>query len=183
MLENNPSVGQASVGPSAEALLGADLAKDLAEKKKVEDAEKRAAEKRRIAEEDKKKKVKIVIKNTLGEEVPQSDYFYSPDGIDTAPAYFHDVCGYPVDREELLAVFNKVFRPKDGILFYKAKDKEVYLVIVPIKHSSVVGPSHNSVPGDFQKHALSFITEGSVNIDTLRNKLTRVASTIKIVAE
>lgn len=172
MLENNP-----------EAILGAELAADLAAKKKVEEAEKKAADKRKAAEDDKKKKVVIVIKNTLGEEVPQSDYFYSPDGSNTAPLYFHDVCGYPVDREELLAVFNKVFRPKDGILFYKAKDKEVYLIIVPIKHSSIVGAQHNSVPGDFQKHALSFITEGSVNVDTLRTKLTRVATTIKIVAE
>ena len=174
MLENNPS---------AEAILGADLAKDLAEKKRIDDAEKKAADKRKAAEDAKKKQIKIILKNTLGEEVPQSDYFFSKDGSDAAPSYFHDSFGYAVDREDLLAVFNKVFKPKDGILFYKAKEKEVYLVIVPIKHSSSVGPSHNSVDGDFQKHALSFISEGSVNIDTLRNKLNRVASTIKIVAE
>ena len=172
MLENNP-----------EAILGTELAADMAAKKKVEEAEKVAADKRKAAEDAKKKKVKIVIKNTLGEEVPQSDYFYSRDGSDTAPGFFHDSYGYAVDREDLLAVFNKVFKPKDGILFYKAKDKEVYIIIVPIKHSSTVGASHNSVDGDFQKHALSFITEGSVNLDTLRTKLTRVASTIKIVAE
>lgn len=172
MLENNAS-----------AILGPELAADLAAKKKVEDAERKAADKKQKEEDDKKKKIKIIIKNTLGEEVSQSDYFYSTDGSDTAPLYFHEAFGYPVDREELLAVFNKVFKPKDGILFYKAKDKEVYLVIVPIKHSSVVGVAHNSVIGDFQKHALSFITEGSVNIDTLRTKLNRVASTIKIVAE
>ncbi len=164
-------------------ILGPDLAKDIEAKKKVEEAEKKAADKRKAAEDEKKKKVKITVKNTLGEDLPQSDYFYSLDGSDTAPIYFHEVCGYPVDREELLVVFNKVFKPKDGILFYKSKDKEVYLIIVPIKHSSVVGPSHNSVPGDFQKHAISFITEGSVNVDTLRTKLSRVASTIKIVAE
>ncbi len=172
MLENNTA-----------DILGADLARDLEAKRKIELAEKKSAEERKKKEDEKKRKIKIVLKNTLGEEVPQSDYFYSPEGEDTAPIYFHDVCGYPVDREELLAVFNKVFKPKDGILFYKSKDKEVYLVIVPIKHSSIVGPSHNSVAGDFQKHAISFITEGSVNVDTLRNKLTRVASTIKIVAE
>ncbi len=172
MLDNNPA-----------AILGAELAKDMAEKKRVEEAEKKAAEKRKAAEEAKKKSVKIVLKYTLGEEVVQSDYFFSPDGSDTAPSYFHEAFGYPVDREELLAVFNKVFKPKDGILFYKARDKEVYLVIVPIKHSSIVGPAHNSVPGDFQKHALSFIADGSVNVDTLRTKLNRVATTIKIVAE
>ncbi len=162
------------------AILGAELAKDLAEKKRIEELEKKNAAKLRAIEEAKKKAVKIVLKNTLGEEVAQSDYFFSPDGSDTAPHYFHEVCGYAVDREELLAVFNKVFKPKDGMLFYKAKDKEVYLIIVPIKHSSVVGHAHNSVPGDFQKHALSFISEGSVNVDTLRMKLVRVASTIRI---
>lgn len=176
MLENNTTANQA---PGA-AILGADLAKDLEAKRKVEEKEKAALEKKRLAEEAKKKATKIVLKNTMGEDVPQSEYFYSPDGSDAAPHFFHDVCGYPVDREELLTVFNKVFKPKDGILFYKAKDKEVYLIIVPIKHSSVVGPAHNSVTGDFQKHALSFISEGSVNVDTLRTKLNRVASTIKI---
>ncbi len=165
---------------SEKELLGENLATELAAKKAVEDAEKKAAKDREKAELAKRKKVKIVLKNTLGEEVPQSEYFFSTDGEDTAPSYFPDVCGYPVDREELLTVFNKVFKPKDGILFYKAKDKEVYLIIVPLKHSSVVGASHNSVDGDFQKHAISFITEGSVNTDTLRMKLTRVASTIKI---
>lgn len=171
-LDNNPA-----------AILGADLARDLEAKRKVDEAEKKAADKRKAAEEAKKRSVKIVLKNTLGEDVVQSDYFYSPDGSDTAPTYFHEAFGYPVDREELIAVFNKVFKPKDGILFYKSKDKEVYLIIVPIKHSSIVGAAHNSVPGDFQKHALSFISEGSVNVDTLRTKLNRVSSTIKIVAE
>lgn len=175
MLDNDKT----NQAPGA-AILGTELAKDLAEKKKIEEQEKKNAEKRRLAEEAKKKSVKIVLKDTAGNDVAQPDYFYSPDGTDAAPHYFHEVCGYPVDREELIAVFNKVFKPKDGLLFYKAKDKEVYLVIVPIKHSSVVGPAHNSVAGDFQKHALSFISEGSVNVDTLRMKLTRVASTIKI---
>jgi hypothetical protein len=178
MLDNNPSAA-----PSASAILGVELAADLEAKKEVEKAEKKVADKKKAIEEAKKKQVKIVLKNTLGEDVPQSDYFYSDDGSDTAPHFFHQVCGYAVDREDMLTVFNRVFKPKDGILFYKVKDKEIYLVIVPIKHSSVVGASHNSVPGDFQKHAISFITEGSVNLDTLRNKLARVASTIKIVAE
>lgn len=164
-------------------ILGVELAKDLAEKKRVEDLEKKAADKKKAAEDAKKKQVKIVLKNTLGEEVSQPDYFYSPSGENAAPAYFHDSYGYAVDREDLLAVFNKVFKPKDGILFYKTRDKEVYIIIVPIKYSSTVGASHNSVEGDFQKHAISFITEGSVNMDTLRNKLNRVSSTIKIVAE
>lgn len=167
----------------AKALLGDELAKQLEDTAKVEALEKKAKEEQFKKEEERKKKVKIVLRNTLGEEVPQTDYFFSSTGKDTAPAYFPDVCGLPVDREELVAVFNKIFKPKDGILFYKAKDKEVYIIIVPLKHSSTVGLSHNSIDGEFQKHAISFITEGSVNLDTLRNKLTRVASTIKISTE
>ncbi len=163
--------------------MGPELAKDLEAKRKVEEAEKKAAEERKKKEDSAKKKNKIVLKNTLGEEVPQSDYFYSESANDAAPSFFTESYGYPVDREDLLGVFNKVFKPKDGMLFYKSKDKEVYIVIVPLKHASTVGASHNSVEGEFQKHALSFISEGSVNLDTLRNKLTRVASTIRIVAE
>lgn len=164
-------------------LLGKDLAEDLKKKKELEETEKKAEAARVKKEADTKKKAKIIIKNTLGEEVDWADYFFSTKGENTVPSYFPDVCGYPVDREDLIGVFNKVFKPKDGILFYKTRDKEVYIVIVPLKHSSSVGTSHNSVDGEFQKHAISFITEGSVNLDTLRNKLTRVASTIRIVAE
>ncbi len=168
---------------SDKELLGPELAKDLEEKKKIDEAEKKAAIERKKKEDDKKKKNKVVLKNTLGEEVPQSDYFYSESGDDTAPGFFTESYGTPVEREDLLNVFNKVFNPKDGMLFYKSRDKEVYIVIVPLKHSSTVGFSHNSVDGEFQKHSLSFIAEGSVNLDTLRTKHTRVASTIRIVAE
>ncbi len=164
-------------------LLGKDLAKDLEEKKRLEEAEKKAEAARVKKELENKKKIKITLKNTLGEEVDWADYFFSTKGENTVPTYFTDVCGYPVDREDLLGVFNKVFKTKDGLLFYKTKDKEVYIVIVPLKHSSTVGAAYDSIDGEFQKHALSFISEGSVNLDTLRNKLIRVASTIKIVAE
>lgn len=175
MVDNNTAPGT--------DILGADLAKDLAAKKIVEEAEKKAAEERNKIEEEKKKKNKIILINTVGEKVPQTDYFYSKSGKDAAPLFFTESYGLPVDREDLLGVFNKVFKPKDGMLFYKLRDKEVYLVIVPLKHSSTVGVAYDSIDGDFQKHAMSFISEGSVNLDTLRNKLTRVASTIKIVAE
>src|SRR5690606_21932614 len=99
------------------------------------------------------------------------------------PPFFEEVCGRPVDREDMLNVFNKVFKTKAGILFYKCRDKEVYIIIVPIKHSSIIGAEHNSIDGEFQKHAISFISEGSVNLDTLRGKLERVAKTIHIVAD
>lgn len=118
---------------------------------------------------------KIVFKNTLGKEVPEEDYFFGGK----APVGFEGSCGAPVDREDLLTVFNKAFKPEDNILFYKAKDKEVYIVIIPLKYSSSVGEESNSIDGDFQKHAISFINEGSVNIDTLKLKLKRIIPFIK----
>ncbi len=165
-------------------LLGKELAEQIEKEKKDEETNSKIieAEKKQKEEADKNKK-KVSLYNTLGEKVESKDYFYSTKGKDTMPSYFEEVCGRPVDREDMIAVFNKIFNPKHGILFYKTKDKEVYIIIVPIKHSSIVGPEHNSIDGEFQKHAISFITEGSVNIDTLRNKLERVAKTIHIVAD
>jgi len=165
-------------------LLGAELAAQLEKEKQEEETNRKIkeAEEKQKADAD-KKKAKIILKNTLGEEVSQKDYFYSSKGKDTTPVYFTEVCGNPVDREDMLTVFNKIFKPKDGILFYKTRDKEVYIIIVPLKHSSIVGPQHNSVEGEFQKHAISFISEGSVNLDTLRTKLQRVSNTIRIVAD
>ena len=121
------------------------------------------------------KRPEVILRNTTGEKVPVSDYFFN--GV--VPAGFEGTCGNPVDREELLTVFNKVFKPEDNILFYKQADKEVYLVIVPIKYSSAVGDSEDSIDGDFQKHAISFLDEGSVNLDTLRKKLDRVVGFVK----
>ena len=125
----------------------------------------------------KKEKVvkKIILKNTSGKKVPEADYFFGGN----APTSFEGTCGAPVDREDLLTVFNKVFRPTDNFLFYKQKDKEVYLVIVPIKYSTTIGEYNNSIEGDFQKHAISFINEGSVNLDTLRMKLERIPKFVK----
>jgi len=129
-------------------------------------------------------KKSITLKNTSGKEVDEEDYFYSTKGeANAAPVYFHDVCGYPVDREDMLAVFDKIFNPKNNFLFYKTKDKEVYIIIVPKKFADTIGAEHDSIDGDFQKHAISFISEGSVNLDTLRMKLLKVAKTIKVLAE
>jgi len=128
-------------------------------------------------EEIKKEKVvkekvekKSILRNTSGKEVLEADYFYN--GV--IPAGFVGTCGLPVDREDLLSVFDKIFRPTDNFLFYKQKDKEVYLIIVPIKYSTTIGEFNNSLDGDFQKHAISFINEGSVNLDTLKQKLGRI---------
>ncbi len=163
-------------------LLGKELGEQLEKEKQDEEANKKIVEAAQKEADAKKKKV-IPIYNTLGQKVDSKDYFYSTNGKDTTPPFFEDVCGRPVDREDMLAVFHKIFNTKNGILFYKTRDKEVYIIIVPIKHSSVVGAEHNSIDGEFQKHAISFITEGSVNLDTLRNKLERVKKTIHILED
>ena len=120
-------------------------------------------------------KAKSILKNTAGKEVPEEDYFYAVgENKGVAPVSFTRMCGYPVDREDLIEVFDRIFKPSDNFLFYKSGNKEVYLVIVPLKFSTSVGDTHESVDGDFQKHAISFIGEGSVNLDTLKMKLTRV---------
>jgi len=118
---------------------------------------------------------KSILKNTSGKEVPEADYFFN--GV--IPAGFLNTCGKPVDREDLIVVFNKVFKPEDNILFYKQTDKEVYLIIIPIKNSTTIGEFNNSLDGDFQKHAISFLNEGSVNLDTLKAKLQRISKFVK----
>lgn len=117
-----------------------------------------------------KVKKKIVLKNTKGEDMKEEDYFFG--GV--ALPFFNDVCGLPVEREELVEAFNKIFNPKDDVLFYKTTDKEVYVIIIPLKSATSVGEENGSVEGDFQKHAISFINEGSVNVETLKMKLKRI---------
>jgi hypothetical protein len=51
---------------------------------------------------------------------------------------------------------------------------------VPLKYSSIIGIDHDSLDGEFQTHAISFLNEGSVNLDTLRMKLEKVSKTIVI---
>lgn len=139
------------------------------------------------------KKHKIVLKDVDGDDVDQEDYFYprvaKEDVLNakgekvgvleptdqTAPVYFNQICGMPVDREELIETFVQYFPRKKGFLFYKMRDKEVYLVIVPLRYAKTVSASNESRPGDFQRHAMSFISEGSVNIDSLKLKLARIA--------
>ena len=136
-----------------------------AEEKKIAEAKK--AEEKKLAEERAKE---LNLKNVLGKEVSKDDYFYK--GI--VPPGFEGTCGNPVSREDLLSVFNKVFKPKDNILFYRQADKEVYIIIIPIKYSTSIGDFNDSIDGDFQKHAISFLNEGSVNLDTLRQKLEKI---------
>jgi hypothetical protein len=144
----------------------------LDEEEKAEPAKKPAA---RAATTEKVAKKSILLRNTAGKEMKEADYFFGG----TAPAGFESTCGKPVDREDLVEVFDKVFNPSDNILFYKQADREVYLVIIPIKYATTIGDFNNSFEGDFQKHAISFLNEGSVNLDTLKQKLQRINKFVK----
>lgn len=121
------------------------------------------------------KKVKpFILKNTAGEEVPMEEYFYNGKN----PIGFGEFV--PVEREDLIEIFDKIFDPKYGFLFYKSITSEVYLVIIPLKYATAVGKENESIDGDFQKHSLSFLSEGSVNADTLRMKLSRILKFVKL---
>jgi hypothetical protein len=160
---------------------------------KEEDKIKEAAEKQAVEEA---KKSRIILQDIDGADVDQSEYFF-PRKVDektadgkvlkatdqTAPAYFNRMCGYPVDRDDLKEVFLQYFPRRKGFLFYKVRDKEVYLVIVPLKYATTVSASNESAPGHFQRHALSFVDAGSVNIDSLKIKLTRIAKHSSIAQE
>ena len=141
----------------------------------VPEVKKTTEEKPKGTEKPGKASKKSILRNTSGKEVPESDYFFG--GV--VPAGFEGTCGKPVDREDLISVFDKVFNPADNILFYKQSDKEVYLVIIPIKNAITIGDFNNSMEGDFQKHAISFLNEGSVNLDTLKMKLQRINKFVK----
>lgn len=158
----------------------------IAEKKAAEIEErKRNKEKEALAKKQEKEN-KVVLKNVFGDDIDEADFFYNKDkdtgkeGNGKAPSHFNKVCGFPVEREDMLVIFNRIFKPQHNFLFYKVLDKEVYLVIVPLKHAHTIGGANESLNGDFQKHAISFIGEGSVNLESLRMKLERVATTIKI---
>lgn len=145
------------------------------------------------------KKNLVILQDIDGDDVDQADYFWprlekEKVGIppnekvleptdQTAPVYFNKICGLPVDREELKEVFLQFFPRSKGFLFYRARDKEVYLVIVPLKYATTISRANESRPGDFQRHALSFIAEGSVNVESLKLKLARIAKHSSISTE
>ncbi len=168
------------------------LTQQKQEQKIIKQNEKKAAE-------DAVKNV-VILKDVDGDDVDQAEYFYPrlvkeiinekqpnekilPPTDQTAPLSFNKTCGLPVDREELIDVFIQFFPRKKGFLFYKARDREVYLIIVPLKYAKTISAANESRPGDFQRHALSFISEGSVNIDSLKLKLERVAKHTSISTE
>ncbi len=125
----------------------------------------------------------VILKNTRGEEVDQKDYFYpgvDKDGKTTyAKPWFNKQCGMPVDDPELISIFDVMFKPSDNFLLYKVKGKEIYIVIVPLKLATTIGHAEDSLPGDFQKHSMSFIMEGSVNNDTFKLKLKKIRNYIR----
>ena len=175
----------------------------IEEKLKIADHEKEEERIRKVEEkkaEDFANKNNLILKDVDGAEVDQEDYFFpryedevivSASGTkttlkatnETAPAYFNSVIGLPVDREELIKVFIRHFPRAKGFLFYKSRDKEVYLIIVPLKYATTISVSNESRPGDFQRHALSFLNEGSVNTDSLELKLKRIAGHNSISTE
>ena len=160
------------------------------------------AEEKRIAKEQAAiaaaaaKDTKVILKDVDGQDVDQADYFFPrledeklPDGkvlkktTETAPEYFNKMCGMPVDDPDLINEFVKHFPRSKGFLFYKQRRQELYLVIVPLKYATTVNRSNESRPGDFQRHALSFINEGSVNLDSLKLKLARISKHSSISRE
>lgn len=169
----------------------------LVDQQKAEDKIRKANEKKAA---DYAKRHTLSLKDVDGDDVDQSEYFYPREvrevtkdasgkevvlepSTQTAPIFFNASNGYPVEREELIEEFVKHFPRKKGFLFYKQRDKEVYLVIVPLAYATRISRSNESKPGDFQRHALSFIQEGSVNIDSLRIKLQRIAKHSSISTE
>ena len=157
-----------------------------AEDKKAFEAEQEKIRLENEAREKEASKKKIILRNTSLEDVDQKDYFFKnkeTGNIETAPAFFNKICGTPVDQEELVTVFDSIFPKKKGFLFYKVQGKELYLVIVPLKYATTIGEQNDSIPGDFQKHAMSFIGEGSVGIESLKQKLTKIANHSSIAKE
>src|SRR5690606_6081808 len=89
----------------------------------------------------------IILKTLDGEDVLAENYFYKPEDQELmVPTFFNKVCGKPVDREDLIEIFNKIFKPEDKFLFYKKQDREIYIVIPPMKFADL-GPEHGSENG------------------------------------
>jgi hypothetical protein len=165
---------------------------EIAGQQKEEARIQKANEKK--AEEEAKKNI-VILKDVDGDDVDQAEYFFPRTEAEkigdkrleptdqTAPIYFNKTCGMPVERDELIEIFLQFFPRSKGFLFYKARDREVYLVIVPLKYATTITKANESRPGDFQRHALSFIAEGSVNVESLKLKLARIAKHTSISTE
>lgn len=123
-----------------------------------------------------------ILKNTRGENVDVKDYFYAKPGeTAVAPNFFNKACGLPVnpmERPELIEIFDKTFKPQDNFVFLKSRDKEVYSVLIPLKYTDI-NSQEDCILGDYQLHAISFIPDGSVNFDKLKAELKKIATMIK----
>ena len=123
-----------------------------------------------------------ILKNTRGENVEIKDYFYAKSGeTAVAPNFFNKACGLPVnpmERPELIEIFDKVFKPEDNFVFLKSKNSEVYSVLIPLKYTDI-NSQEDCILGDYQLHAISFIPDGSVNFDKLKAELKKIATMIK----
>ncbi len=119
-----------------------------------------------------------IIKNSQGEDVLVVDYFFAPEGeTSIAPPFFNKSFGLPVDREDLVERFNKVFNPEDNFVFLKSMNKEVYGVLIPLKYTEI-GEQEDSILGDCQYHAVSFVLDGSVNYAKLDDFFKKVATRV-----
>ncbi len=124
-------------------------------------------------------KTDFIFQTPDGTDVDPGNYvFPNEEGEVVVSPFFHKVYGYPVDREELIEVFFEVFAPKDEVLFYKKKQNETYTVIIPLAKASI-SLKTGAQGGDVQVHSMSFITEGSVNSQTLSLKLAAIAKALK----
>lgn len=122
---------------------------------------------------------KQIIQNNKGEDVPLENYFFvNPGETIFVPNYFNDAFGKPTDREDLIEIFDTIFKPEDNFILLKDKTKEVYNIMVPLKFSNEVNFAENSQTGDCQIHAISFITDGSVNHDKFKSALKKISSLI-----
>lgn len=126
--------------------------------------------------------VKVVdpkLRNTRGETVDVKDYFYAPEGqIAIAPPYFSKSCGTVCEREDLVQAFESIFKPEDNFILLKDQYKEVYGVLVPLSYTKI-GPKENSIIGDYMYHAVSFVSEGSANMEMFISFLKKVARMYK----
>ena len=143
---------------------------------------KKTTTKTKVKETTPKKESKKVLSfvASSGALVPFGNYTYTAHGAEAVEPAPHVIkkMGTPVEEDDLLDTFHKVFAAKHEFLFYKEGRKEVYTVIVPLTHVTELGAEEDSVTGECQVHAMSFIMEGSIDADTLTSKLKRIAKNL-----
>lgn len=125
--------------------------------------------------------IKQVLKNTKGEDVPDADYFFKGENKEVyAPNYFNQLVGYPVDPEfeEVISIFDSIFKPEDNFLLLKKRGQEVYSVVVPVAFATELMEENDPRAGEAQIHTISFTADGGFNTDKFRTFLQRVVALI-----